>query len=62
MSSPDPLFLSTLRADADAFLARHGSVQADAPGARILRSVLMKPESEHYVLRLHSRLEELARG
>ncbi len=62
MTSPDPVFLSTLRADADAFLARHGSVQADAPGARILRSVLMKPEAETYLPHLHERLEQLARG
>jgi glutamate/tyrosine decarboxylase-like PLP-dependent enzyme len=62
MTSPDPVFLSTLRADADAFLARHGSVKADAPGARILRSVLMKPEAETYLPQLHERLEQLARG
>ena len=62
MTSPDPVFLSTLRADADAFLARHRSVTADAPGARILRSVLMKPEAETYLPHLHERLEQLARG
>ena len=39
-----------------------GSVQADAAGARILRSVLMKPEAEGYVPRLHERVEQLARG
>jgi len=62
MTGPDPVFLSTLRADAGAFLARHGSVQGDAAGARILRSVLMKPEAEDYVPHLHERLEQLARG
>ena len=62
MTGSDPVFLSTLRADAGAFLARHGSVQADAPGARILRSVLMKPEAEDYVPQLHERVEQLARG
>jgi glutamate/tyrosine decarboxylase-like PLP-dependent enzyme len=62
MTGPDPVFLSTLRADAGAFLARHGSVRADAPGARILRSVLMKPEGEDYVPHLHERVEQLARG
>ena len=62
MTGPDPVFLSTLRAGADAFLARHGSVLADAPGARILRSVLMKPEAETYLPHLHERLERLARG
>ena len=62
MTAPDPVFLSTLRAGADAFRARHESVHADAAGARILRSVLMKPEAEAYVPHLHERLEELARG
>ncbi len=62
MTSPDPVFLSTLRASAEAFRARHESVHADAAGARILRSVLMKPEAEVYVPHLHERLEQLARG
>jgi glutamate/tyrosine decarboxylase-like PLP-dependent enzyme len=62
MTQPDPVFVSTLRADADAFQARHPAITADAPGARILRSVLMKPEEEQYVPHLHERLEQLARG
>jgi len=62
MAGPDPVFVSTLRADADAFGARHPAVAADAAGARILRSVLMKPESEQHVPWLHTRLEQLARG
>ena len=62
MTSPDPVFLSTLRASAEAFRARHESVHADAAGARVLRSVLMKPEAEAYVPHLHERLEQLARG
>jgi hypothetical protein len=37
-------------------------VTADAGSARILRSVLMKPESEEYVTQLHARVEELAAG
>ena len=36
--------------------------QADAAGARILRSVLMKPEAEAYVPHLHERVEQLARS
>ena len=45
MADPDdPVYLSTLRVDA-AHLARHG-LEADATAARILRSVLMKPEHE----------------
>jgi glutamate/tyrosine decarboxylase-like PLP-dependent enzyme len=62
MTGPDPVFVSTLRAGAAAFQARHPAVGRDADGARILRSVLMKPEHEEYVPQLHSRLENLARG
>ena len=61
MTSPDPVFLSTFRADREAFAVRHPGVIADADGARILRSVLMKPESEHHVEHLHDRTEHLAR-
>ena len=56
----DPVFLSTLRVSADAMRSRHADVAADADGARILRSVLMKPETEDYVGHLHARLEHLA--
>ncbi|MFE1308468.1 pyridoxal phosphate-dependent decarboxylase family protein [Streptomyces sp. NPDC058755] len=62
MESPDPVFLSTLRAGREAFAARRPKVTADADGARILRSVLMKPESEHHVEHLHSRVERLAQA
>jgi glutamate/tyrosine decarboxylase-like PLP-dependent enzyme len=55
-----PVFLSTLTVDAGAFDRRHADVAADAGRARILRSVLMKPESEDYVTQLHARVEELA--
>jgi glutamate/tyrosine decarboxylase-like PLP-dependent enzyme len=57
-----PVFLSTLTVTADAFGRRHPWVTADREQARILRSVLMKPESETYVAELHARLEELARA
>jgi glutamate/tyrosine decarboxylase-like PLP-dependent enzyme len=55
-----PLFLSTLSVTADAFTRRHPGVTADAGRARVLRSVLMKPESQSYVTQLHARLEDLA--
>jgi glutamate/tyrosine decarboxylase-like PLP-dependent enzyme len=55
-----PVFLSTLRVSADALARRHPAVKTDADAARILRSVLMKPESEGYVPELHARVEELA--
>ncbi|MCN9241524.1 aminotransferase class V-fold PLP-dependent enzyme [Streptomyces sp. RY43-2] len=61
MTGPDPVFLSTLRADREAFTARHPKVAADADGARVLRSVLMKPEAEHHVEHLHARVEQLVR-
>jgi hypothetical protein len=45
MKSDDPVFLSTLKAGREAFTARHPGITADTDGARVLRSVLMKPES-----------------
>ncbi|OIJ94870.1 pyridoxal phosphate-dependent decarboxylase family protein [Streptomyces colonosanans] len=62
MTGPDPVFLSTLKADREAFTARHPKITADADGARILRSVLMKPEAEDHVERIHTRVEQLVRG
>ena len=58
----DPVFLSTLRVSGSAFAARGHDVVADAPGARILRGVLMKPEHESLVGELHARIERLAAG
>src|ERR1700683_4369308 len=57
-----PVYLSTLRVTADAFARRHPGVAADRDGARILRSVLMKPESDSFVTELHARVERLAGG
>jgi glutamate/tyrosine decarboxylase-like PLP-dependent enzyme len=63
MDDPDdPVFLSTMYAGRDALAARHRWLELDADGARILRSVLMKPEHEHVVEWLHGRVEELARA
>ncbi|USX55909.1 aminotransferase class V-fold PLP-dependent enzyme [Lentzea sp. HUAS12] len=60
MNAPvDPVFLSVARASKDAFAARHPGVAADADGARVLRSVLMKPESEDYLDTLHARVLSL---
>ncbi|MEV5439809.1 aminotransferase class I/II-fold pyridoxal phosphate-dependent enzyme [Streptomyces sp. NPDC052682] len=61
MASADPVFLSTLRAGRESFAARHPKITADADGARVLRSVLMKPESETHLAWLHARVEEFAR-
>ncbi|MDQ1651886.1 MAG: hypothetical protein QOI35_1086, partial [Cryptosporangiaceae bacterium] len=61
MTDPvDPVFLATYGVTAEALAARGHAVQGEGRG-RILRSVLMKPESEEYVGRLHSRVEELSR-
>ncbi|HEX6492920.1 MAG TPA: aminotransferase class I/II-fold pyridoxal phosphate-dependent enzyme [Candidatus Dormibacteraeota bacterium] len=60
MTEPDPVFLSTLRVDAPRLLAALPGLSGDAPSARVLRSVLMKPAHELWVERLHARVEELA--
>jgi glutamate/tyrosine decarboxylase-like PLP-dependent enzyme len=61
MNDPQrPVFVSTLTVTADAMTRRHPNLAADRDRTRILRSVLMKPESESYVPDLHARLEELA--
>ena len=62
MNDPErPVFVSTLSVTADAMARRHPEITADRDRARILRSVLMKPESQPQVPWLHARLEELAR-
>jgi glutamate/tyrosine decarboxylase-like PLP-dependent enzyme len=60
-AGPSQVFVSTLTVTAQALTHRHLDVTADRDQARILRSVLMKPESETYVRDLHSRIEHLAR-
>jgi glutamate/tyrosine decarboxylase-like PLP-dependent enzyme len=63
MADPaEPVFLSTLDVPAARFERRHSDVSADRDSARILRSVLMKPEAEGYVSQLHARVEQLAGG
>jgi glutamate/tyrosine decarboxylase-like PLP-dependent enzyme len=62
MASPgEPVFLSTLRVTAEAMARRHPAVTSDSAAARILRSVLMKPDHEHHVTDLHERVARLAR-
>ncbi len=61
MDDPDdPVFLSVYRVSAEALRARHPEIEPDQPHARVLRSVLMKPEHERYLDRLHARVEALA--
>jgi glutamate/tyrosine decarboxylase-like PLP-dependent enzyme len=63
MDDPDdPVFLSTLHVDAAHLTALHPELEADAPGARILRSVLMKPEHEPAAEWLAARVEALSRS
>jgi glutamate/tyrosine decarboxylase-like PLP-dependent enzyme len=56
----DPVFLSVVEVDAAAFGRRHPGIVTDVDGGRVLRSVLMKPEFEARVDRLHRRVEALA--
>jgi len=56
----DPVFLSSLRVGAGDFAALHPHIHRDAGGARVLRSVLMKPEHEHSVGWLARRVGALA--
>jgi glutamate/tyrosine decarboxylase-like PLP-dependent enzyme len=60
MSDPDPTFLSVLGVDAAGFGELHPEVSRDVDSARVLRSVLMKPEHEHVVEQLGARLHALA--
>ncbi len=60
MKQDHPVFLSTLRVTRAAMSQRHSGITADAEGARILRSVLMKPEAEGHVAELNARVEQLA--
>ncbi len=56
----DPVFLSVLRVTGAHLAARWPDVQPAAEGARILRSVLMKPEHAAYAPALHARIAGLA--
>ncbi len=57
----NPIFLSVLRAESAALKTRLPDLDVDQPQARILRSVLMRPEHEHYVDHLFPRIEQWAR-
>ncbi|WP_344430977.1 pyridoxal phosphate-dependent decarboxylase family protein [Amycolatopsis minnesotensis] len=53
------LFVATYTVDAAGLAARGHRVRADVPRGRILRSVLMKPETEQYVPWLHQQVLDL---
>jgi glutamate/tyrosine decarboxylase-like PLP-dependent enzyme len=62
MDDPSPVYLSTLRLPADRLRHRDPALAADLPEARVLRSVLMKPEHEGYVATLHRELRRIVSG
>ncbi|HEY6798624.1 MAG TPA: aminotransferase class V-fold PLP-dependent enzyme [Kineosporiaceae bacterium] len=53
------LFVATYSVDAEALAARGHQLVADVPAGRILRSVLMKPETADHVPRLHQQVLDL---
>jgi glutamate/tyrosine decarboxylase-like PLP-dependent enzyme len=61
MHDPSPVYLSTLRLPAARLRHRDPTLTADAAEARVLRSVLMKPEHEAYVDALHREVVRIAR-
>ncbi|HLA64253.1 MAG TPA: aminotransferase class V-fold PLP-dependent enzyme [Rhodothermales bacterium] len=56
----DPIFLSLFRLDGARLAARFPALTPDRPHARVLRSVLMKPEHALWVPHLAHRLDALA--
>jgi hypothetical protein len=62
MDDPSPVYLSTLRLPADRLRRRDPALAVDAAEARVLRSVLMKPEHEGYVETLHAELLRILRA
>jgi hypothetical protein len=62
MNDPSPVYLSTLRLAAARLRHRNPALAPDVPEARVLRSVLMKPEHEAYVGTLHQELLRITRG
>jgi glutamate/tyrosine decarboxylase-like PLP-dependent enzyme len=62
MDDPSPVYLSTLRLPSDRLRQRDPALAADVDQARVLRSVLMKPEHEPYVQTLHRELVRIARA
>ncbi|MFN3596786.1 MAG: pyridoxal phosphate-dependent decarboxylase family protein [Rubricoccaceae bacterium] len=60
LASDDPLYLSLYRLASERLARRVSGLAADVPQARVLRSVLMKPEHEGAVPDLHARTCALA--
>ena len=58
----DAVFVATYDVTPSALAARGHTVTADVEHGRVLRSVLMKPESEEVLPRLHAQLEQFGRA
>jgi hypothetical protein len=56
----DQVHVATYAATAAQLAARGFDLELDIPTARVLRSVVMKPESEAQIPSIHARLERLA--
>jgi glutamate/tyrosine decarboxylase-like PLP-dependent enzyme len=59
LPSPQSLFVATYTVDGASLAARGHQVEADVASGRILRSVLMKPETEPHVPALHEQVLSL---
>jgi glutamate/tyrosine decarboxylase-like PLP-dependent enzyme len=59
LASPQSLFVATYTVDGASLAARGHQVEADVASGRILRSVLMKPETEPHVPALHEQVLSL---
>jgi glutamate/tyrosine decarboxylase-like PLP-dependent enzyme len=62
MTDPAPVYLSTLRVPSQRLRRRDPTLAGDAEQARVLRSVLMKPEHQAYVETLHREVTRVARS
>jgi glutamate/tyrosine decarboxylase-like PLP-dependent enzyme len=62
LPSPQALFVATYTVDGASLAARGHQVEADVASGRILRSVLMKPETESHVPALHEQVLSLLAG
>jgi glutamate/tyrosine decarboxylase-like PLP-dependent enzyme len=62
MTDPAPVYLSTLRVPSQRLRRRDPTLDGDAEQARVLRSVLMKPEHQPYVETLHREVTRVARS
>lgn len=58
----EQLHLAEYKVSAEALQARGHNVEADIPMARILRSVVMKPEHETVIDQIHERIEQITRN